>query len=89
MFCCGSTDEQAPSSAPPQSPAAGKSDATLSTIEEECSGVTVTLTSDEGKTGSFEVFLGDALIHSKATKGQDKCESRGVQRAISAINGDD
>ena len=37
--------------------------------------MTVTLTSDEGKTGNFEVFLGDALIHSKATKGQDKCES--------------
>ena len=33
MFCCGSTDEQAPSSAPPQSPAAGKSDATLVTIQ--------------------------------------------------------
>ena len=52
--------------------------------------MTVTLTSDEGKTGNFEVFLGDALIHSKATKGQDKCESAAsVQRVIDATNGDD
>lgn len=44
-------------------------------IEAECHGASVVATSDEGTTGNFEVSVNGTLVHSKATKGHDKCET--------------
>lgn len=39
---------------------------------------------DKGTTGRFEVLVGGQLIHSKATKGQGKCEAAAEKDAVIA-----
>ena len=39
---------------------------------------------DPGTTGRFEVTVGSTLVHSKATKGQGKCESAAEREAVIA-----
>lgn len=39
---------------------------------------------DPGTTGRFEVTVGSTLVHSKATKGQGKCESAAEREVVIA-----
>lgn len=39
---------------------------------------------DKGTTGRFEVVVAGQLVHSKATKGQGKCESAAEKDAVIA-----
>jgi predicted Rdx family selenoprotein len=46
----------------------------------------VTQTADQGATGNFEVKVNGTLVHSKATRGQGRCETgEETQRVVDAI----
>jgi selT/selW/selH-like putative selenoprotein len=46
------------------------------------SDVDVESKADQGTTGRFEVTVDGTLVHSKATKGQGKCESAAEKNAV-------
>lgn len=56
-------------------------------IESEFKGsVKVTQVGDPGATGNFEVTVNGKLVHSKQTKGHDKCENAtSTQKVIDAV----